>query len=153
MLGKKSQTLGILLGFAFVTNNCKCSEKISRKQNQKAESTHGSLQWKEIKILDIRWLQLQNHTFNRFIHKYSEFDIFYHFSVMMLERSLKITLTCHSLHSGSWTILNREILFQSCQNCMRHRTTFSVHQDIHKKWWYCSYGISYAVPFSKLCFF
>lgn len=41
---EKSRALGLLLGFALVTNNCKCSEKISRKQNQKAEATHGHLQ-------------------------------------------------------------------------------------------------------------
>lgn len=41
---EKSRTLGLLLGFPLVTNNCKCSEKISREQNQKAEATHGHLQ-------------------------------------------------------------------------------------------------------------
>lgn len=45
----KSQTLGLLLVFALVTDDCKCSEKVSHKQNKKAEATHGHLQKKKKK--------------------------------------------------------------------------------------------------------
>ncbi len=60
----KSQTLGLLLVFALVMDDCECSEKVSRKQNQKAEATHGHLSGKkEVK----RSLQLQESRYS-FIH-------------------------------------------------------------------------------------